>query len=73
MQFYQQDIEQHMTDFVHEVIRFYNAMPSKPVFQPALQENISQIKKQPISSDGRPFSEVYQEMLQTIYANTVLA
>lgn len=73
MQFYQQDIEQHMTDFVHEMIHFYDTMPSKPVFQPALQENISQIKKQSISSDGRPFSEVYQEMLQTIYANTVLA
>ena len=73
MQFYQQDIEQHMTDFVHEVICFYDTMPSKPVFQAALQENISQIKKQSISSDGRPFSEVYQEMLQTIYANTVLA
>lgn len=73
MQFYQQDIEQHMTNFVHEVIHFYDTMPSKPVFQPALQENISQIKKQSISSDGRPFSEVYQEMLQTIYANTVLA
>lgn len=71
MQSYQQDIESCMTNFVHEVMHFYDTLSSKPVFQPASQENISQIERQPISSDGRSFSKVYQEMIQSIYTNVV--
>ena len=71
MQSCQQDIESCMTNFVHDVMHFYDTLSSKPVFQPVSQENISQIERQLISSDGRSFSKVYQEMIQSIYTNAV--
>lgn len=61
-----------MQEFVGRTVDFYNDLPSQPVCRPASQEALERLQRQPIPAAGRPVPEVYQEMLQDVYASTLL-
>ena len=60
-------------DFVSLAVDFYNHLDTYSVSRSVSKETLESLKNQMIPLSGRPLQEVYTEMLQKIYANTLLA
>ncbi len=61
-----------MKDFISSTVDFYNHMESGPVFRPAGKECLAGLNDQSIPHKGRPLKDVYKEMLEKVYASTLL-
>lgn len=62
-----------MQEFVTRTVDFYNNLEVQPVRRPADRKTLGYLESLSVPKNGRPVQEVYQEMLQEIYANTLLA
>lgn len=62
-----------MKEFVEQTINFYDTLPVRPVGCPAGQKTLAYLENLPIPEQGRPLPKVCTEMLQDIYASTLLA
>lgn len=62
-----------MQEFITRTVDFYNNLEVQPVRRPADRKTLEYLESLPVPESGRPVQEVYQEMLQEIYANTLLA
>lgn len=62
-----------MQDFVTHIVEFYDSLEAKPVCHSIPKETLFCLENQTISAHGRPIQEVYSEMLEDVYANTLLA
>ncbi len=62
-----------MKEFISLAVDFYNHLDTYSVSRSVSKETLEALKNQTIPVYGRPLQEVYTEMLQKIYANTLLA
>lgn len=62
-----------MRDFVGYAVDFYERLPSGPVARPANGKTLEGIAQKEIPASGRPLREVYEELLEDVYSNTLLA
>lgn len=62
-----------MQDFVTHIVEFYDSLEAKPVCHSIPKETFFSLENQTIPAHGRPIQEVYSEMLEDVYANTLLA
>lgn len=61
-----------MKDFVTQAVDFYNHLDAEPIRHAVPKDALTALKEQDIPVKGRPLQTVYEEMLQNIYANTLL-
>lgn len=62
-----------MRDFVDYVKDFYEHLSDYPVIRSADAKVLERVSRQTIPDAERPLCEVYQELLQDVYSNTLLA
>lgn len=62
-----------MKEFVSMATDFYNHLDTYSVVRSVSKETLESLKDQTIPRSGRPLREVYTEMLQKVYAGTLLA
>lgn len=62
-----------MHEFVTQTVEFYNNLEAQSVRRPVDHKTLEYLDNLSVPEDGRPVREVYQEMLQEVYANTLLA
>lgn len=60
-------------EFVSLAVDFYNHLDTYSVSRSVSEETLESLRSQTIPMVGRPLQEVYTEMIQKIYANTLLA
>lgn len=68
-----EDIEILMKEFVSHTIDFYDDLETRPVYHSTPSDILEKIRHQSIPVKGRSVQSVYTEMLEEIYANTLLA
>lgn len=61
-----------MKEFVAQTVDFYNNLQTQPVSHFTPKETLEYLKNLPVPIQGRPIQEVYSEMLEHIYSNTIL-
>lgn len=59
-------------DFVTKAVDFYNHLEAQPVCHSTPSKSLTHLHNQIIPASGRSIQEVYSEMLEDVYANTIL-
>ena len=62
-----------MKEFVNETVEFYNNIEQQPVVRHANSQTLEKLKQQEIPADGNSVENVYRQMLDDVYSNTLLA
>ncbi|MDO4289544.1 MAG: aminotransferase class V-fold PLP-dependent enzyme [Eubacterium sp.] len=66
-----QEINTLLQSFVADTLDFYGTMKAQPVAPGISEDTLAHLEKTAIPETGRPLAEVYLEMCQEVYANTV--